>query len=174
MLYVFGGLPGTGKSTLATALAAHCGACYIRIDTLEQAMRDSGLATVGPAGYVVGYRVALDNLRLGRPVVADSVNPLSVTRTAWLDIAAQADAPFVEIEVVCSDAVEHRHRVESRQPAIPGLIPPSWEEVAQREYEAWQTAAIVLDTAGQTLAQSFAILLDKLAALGVVCYKAAW
>jgi predicted kinase len=34
----------------------------------------------GPEGYVVGYQMAPDNLRLGLDVVADSVNPLQVTR----------------------------------------------------------------------------------------------
>ena len=112
MLYIFGGLPGTGKSTLAAALARRCNAVYIRIDTIEQAMRNSGLVFDGPAGYIVGYGLALDNLRLGRSVVADSVNPLNVTRQAWRDVAAQAQMPFVEIEIICTDLQEHRARVE--------------------------------------------------------------
>lgn len=163
MLYIFGGLPGTGKSTLAIALAHRCEACYVRIDTVEQVMRDAGLAVVGPAGYVVGYGLALDNLRLGRNVVADSVNPLSVTRQAWVDVAIQAPTPFAEIEIICSDAGEHRHRVESRQSDIPSLKLPSWEEVLQREYQVWSTDPIVIDTAQQTPAQSLSRLLDELA-----------
>ncbi len=66
MLYIFGGLPGTGKSTLASALAGASGAVYIRVDTIEQAVRDSGLVLDGPAGYLVGYALAFDNLILGR------------------------------------------------------------------------------------------------------------
>ena len=37
MLIIFGGLPGSGKSTVAQALALRTGACYLRVDTIEQA-----------------------------------------------------------------------------------------------------------------------------------------
>ena len=37
MLIVFGGLPGTGKTTVARALASRMGAVYLRIESLEHA-----------------------------------------------------------------------------------------------------------------------------------------
>ena len=37
-LIVFGGLPGTGKTTLAKAIAGEHAATYLRIDTIEQAL----------------------------------------------------------------------------------------------------------------------------------------
>ncbi len=43
MLIVFSGLPGTGKTTIANDLAATTGAVYLRIDTIEQAIRNSVL-----------------------------------------------------------------------------------------------------------------------------------
>ncbi|MFE5683837.1 AAA family ATPase [Streptomyces sp. NPDC056512] len=51
MLIVIGGLPGTGKSTLARLLAARIGAVHLRIDTIEQAIVRSGLAKrpLGPS-----------------------------------------------------------------------------------------------------------------------------
>lgn len=36
MLYIFGGLPGTGESTLAQRRARMHQATYLRIDTIEQ------------------------------------------------------------------------------------------------------------------------------------------
>ncbi len=40
VLFIFSGLPGSGKSTLARAVARHFAAAYVRIDTIEQALRD--------------------------------------------------------------------------------------------------------------------------------------
>ncbi|MDR3159093.1 MAG: AAA family ATPase [Zoogloeaceae bacterium] len=39
-LHIFPGLPGVGKTTLARHLAEVSGAAYVRIDTIEQALRD--------------------------------------------------------------------------------------------------------------------------------------
>jgi hypothetical protein len=52
MLIVFGALPGTGKTTLARAVAKEQRATYLRIDTIEQALRSSGMLSndVGVSG----------------------------------------------------------------------------------------------------------------------------
>lgn len=39
-LFIFAGLPATGKTTLARQLARHLNAVHLRIDTIEQALRD--------------------------------------------------------------------------------------------------------------------------------------
>lgn len=162
MLYIFGGLPGTGKSTLASHLARESKAVYLRVDTIEQALRDAGICMTGPEGYVIAYRLAEDNLKLGRSVVADTVNPLQITRTAWRQVAIQIGMPFVEIEVVCSNKSEHRARVETRKASIPNLKLPTWDEVIRRVYEPWETKHILLDTAGQTPMQSRKALREAL------------
>jgi predicted kinase len=70
MLIIFGGLPATGKTTIAKDLARQLGATYLRIDTIEQAIRDSTTVSqpINEEGYCVAYAVAEDNLRLGRTV----------------------------------------------------------------------------------------------------------
>ena len=160
LLIVFGGLPGTGKSTLAQMLADDLTAVYLRIDTIEQALRNSGAVTgdMGPSGYVIAYALATDNLHLGRTVVADSVNPVAVTRDAWRRVAQECGAAIFEVEVICSDVEEHRARVEQRVGDVPWLVLPTWHEVVSREYEPWDSARIVIDTAGKSIASAFAEL----------------
>ena len=161
MLLIFGGLPGVGKTAIAAALARHLEAVHLRIDSIEQAMRNSGITVSGPEGYEVAYAVAVDNLKLGRTVVADSVNPIEITRAAWRDVAERAGTRFIEIEVVCSDESEHRRRVETRIADIAGHELPSWLEVCDREYEPWQ-ADIVIDTAERGIGTCISDLREEL------------
>ena len=158
ILIVFGGLPATGKTTLARALAEELRATYLRIDVIDQALRSSGVLAgeVGPAGCLIAYALAESNLRLGRAVVADCVNPLAVTRDAWRRAAQSAGSRIVDIEVICSDVAEHRRRVESRSTDVAGLKLPSWEEVLRRDYQPWDRFRIVVDTAARTTAQAHA------------------
>ncbi len=162
LLIALAGLPGSGKSTLAQALAERLRAVWVRIDTIEQAIRDAGIAEDGPAGYIVGYGIAATNLRLGHIVVADSVNPIAITRDAWRNVAIEAGAACLEIEVICSDPTEHRHRVETRVVNIPGLVPPTWQEVVARKQDPWTRPHLVIDTAGRTIEACVAQVLARL------------
>jgi predicted kinase len=151
VLIVMAGLPATGKTTIARALARALGAVHLRIDTIEQAVVRSGAGThpLGPVGYVIGYALAGDHLGQGLTVVADSVNPLAITRDAWRDVARGAGVDHVDVEVVCSDPVEHRRRAEDRIGDIPDLRLPTWEDIEAREYEPWDRDRIVVDSAGR-------------------------
>lgn len=165
MLIVFGGLPGSGKSTVAQALARRIRALYLRVDTVEQAIRTSApLAEglyVGASGYVTLYRLATDNLRLGHTVIADSVNPLPVTRNAFRDVAAESGSKFIEVEIVCSDAAVHRHRAETRSPSVDGLSPPSWAAIQNVNYKPWK-ADLRLDTSLLSVEESVAEIVRNL------------
>ena len=163
-LIAFGGLPGTGKTVVAREVAREVNAVYVRIDSIEQAIRASGVLnkTIDDAGYRVAYVIAEDNLRMGRTVVADCVNPIQITRDAWISVANRAQASTVEVEIVCSDPQQHRQRVENRVSDIPGLKLPSWDEVISREYEPWQRKHIVIDTARHTASDNVNELLQLL------------
>ena len=165
MLVIFGGLSGVGKTTIAQELARQIGAMHVRIDSIEQAIRDCTPVVPPPldgAGYRIGYAIARDNLRVGRTVIADSVNPLLITRDAWLKAGQNAQVETVEIEVICSDSREHRSRVETRIQDISGLRLPNWEEVISREYHPWNRERIVIDTANRSVAQNVKILREAL------------
>jgi hypothetical protein len=49
---------------------------------------------VGPVGYVVGYPLNGDQPRIGLSVVADSVNPLALTREASYPCGSQLGVRF--------------------------------------------------------------------------------
>ena len=85
MLISLSGLPGTGKTTVASLAAGELSAVYLRIDSIERPMRRGGLAVEG-VGYEIGQAVAADNLALGRTVIADYVNPWPLTRDAWQQV----------------------------------------------------------------------------------------
>lgn len=82
---------------------------YVRIDSIEQAIRASAIASpsLDDVGYRVAYGVAERNLRIDRVVSADPVNPLHSTRDAWLNVAKRVEGKTVGIEVSCSDLNQH-------------------------------------------------------------------
>jgi predicted kinase len=133
-------------------------AIYLRIDSIEQAIRGSGRPVEGE-GYSVAYAIAEDNLHLRRIVVADCVNPWPLTRREWRGVADRAGVPALDVEIVCSDEVEHRRRVETRATDITGHRLPTWREVVERDYRPWDVERIVIDTARLSVEDSFRTIL---------------
>ena len=161
-LYIFSGLPGSGKTALARLLAGRTGAAYLRIDTIEQALRELCSIDVQGEGYRLAYRVASDILSVGVSVVADSCNPIELTRHEWEQVARHVGVRYTNIEVVCSDLQEHRKRVEARTSMISGLQLPTWHEVETREYHDWTSERVVLDTSRKREGECLNELLSKL------------
>jgi predicted kinase len=149
MLVVLGGLPGTGKTTIARALCERLGAAHVRVDAIETAMWRAGIDTAQPTGigsYAVAAAVAESCLRVGTLVVVDAVNPVEAARRAWRDLAGCVAVPLRVVEVVCPDKEEHRRRLRSRVADLEGARMPTWEEVASRQYDRWSEPRLVLDT----------------------------
>ena len=162
VLYIFSGLPGSGKTALSQQVAQRLNAVYLRIDTIEQALREICLVEVQGEGYDLSYRVAADNLRLGMSVVSDSCNPIELTRRTWEQVAIEAQADYVNIEVICSDAREHQLRIDTRISTLSGLKLPTWGEVVNREYHMWAVERIVIDTASRSEIECVEELLAQL------------
>jgi predicted kinase len=158
VLIAFGGLPGVGKSEVARELARALGATYVRIDSIEQAIRESGVTVVSidDAGYRVAWSVAEDNLTMGHVVVADSVNPWPLTRDAWRDVARRVNVPVLEIEIVCSDTQEHHRRVEERRAAT--SRGPTWAQVLVHDYRPWHRPHHIVDTAARSVSDTVTML----------------
>jgi predicted kinase len=146
ILIILSGLPGVGKTTIAKELARTMPALLIRADTIEHALNQGGVEDIGGLGYMVGYDIATENLKLGQHVVADTVNSWELTRNAWRDAGTRVGAQVLEVEVICSDPDEHRGRVEQRAPDIEGFRPPTWQEVTERDYHPWSRKVLQVDT----------------------------
>lgn len=154
MLIILSGMPGVGKTTIGKLLAKKLQAVYLRIDSIEQAIRNAallnesgGVQQVFAEGYMSAYAVAKDNLELGLTVIADSVNSIEITREDYRAVADSCNRPYLEVELICSDKNIHKQRVETRTPTLPGHKLPTWQEVLDRDYDTWKVNPLRIDTA---------------------------
>lgn len=165
-LIVLAGLPGSGKSTLAREIARRTGAVWLRVDSMDQAIRASGTAPYDLRDwpYRAAQAVAQDNLDLGRDVIGDCVNDCTEAQDGWQEMAARAGVELVWLQVTCTDPAEHRRRVETRPIDIPGQVRLDWDAVAGREYHPWDRDHLTVDTAGRDIG---ACVDEALAGLGL-------
>jgi predicted kinase len=162
VIYIFSGLPGVGKSTLAKCLAGKINAVYIRIDTIEQGIRDLCNINVQGEGYRLAYRIVEDNLKIGNSVISDQCNPVKLTREEWKNIALKNNCEYIKIEISCSNKMEHKNRIENRKTDIENLKLPAWEEIMEREYEPWDEEHIAIDTANKSVKECVNELMEKI------------
>ncbi|GAA3606400.1 AAA family ATPase [Agrococcus terreus] len=135
MLIVMAGLPGSGKSTIAAALARSIGCAVIAVDPIEAAMHRAGIAADQPTGlaaYVAAEAVAREQLRLGHHVVVDAVNDAGAARQQWRDLAAGEGVDLRFVEVFAPDDGTHRARLAARTRDLPGFPEPTWASVEGR------------------------------------------
>jgi len=149
-LVVVSGLPGAGKSAVAEHVARALGAALLTKDIFEAALWRSGITRESGAGWATYEQlgsVAESQLRLGMPVVIDSVAPNERIRSTWRDVASRTGARFLAIECVCSDESVHRARLDGRARGIPGWPEVTWEQVVEvrSRYEPWTGERLVLD-----------------------------
>ena len=71
-------------------MARRTGALWLRVDSMDQAIWTSGTARedLRDWTYRAAQAVVLDNLRLGRDVVADCVNDWTQARDGWQAVGA--------------------------------------------------------------------------------------
>jgi len=92
---------------------------------------------------IVWQRSCRDNLRIGRTVIADSVNPIPLSRD--------------EIEVICSDTKNIGIGWKRAYPAFPDRDPYLARRSLTR-LPPWNRDHIVIDTANRTVEQVVTIL----------------
>jgi predicted kinase len=148
MLIIFGGLPGVGKTIVAKKLAKMMSAFYLSIDSVERVLVDMKIVerkNLNDCGYQICYSIAADNLQFGH-VIADSANPISLTRDAWRDVAMKSNSKYLEVEFICSDEKIHRNRVEARKNNDANSLLPDWDDIERRTYERWRRDRLLIDT----------------------------
>ncbi|WP_456582145.1 AAA family ATPase [Blastococcus sp. SYSU DS0510] len=95
MSVVVSGLPGTGRSAVAAALAARIGASHLSLDPIEDALLGVGFRRgwkTGVAACEVARVVAEQNLSLDTSVVVDAVSDSEPARETWRVAAANGGA----------------------------------------------------------------------------------
>ncbi len=135
VLIVISGLPGTGKSAVATAVATALGAVQLSIDVVEEALLGAGLPRgweTGVAAYEATRAAAEQNLLLGRTVVVDAVNDSEPARDTWRGAATHTRVPLAFFLLTLDDSTEHRRRLEGRTRDLTHVVEPTWEEVERQ------------------------------------------
>jgi len=136
----FTGLPGTGKSTLAEALATETSTPAFAGDWLFGALKPHGvLRGLSRPTFVAMYNDLLETLlrrqlMLGQSAILDCLVTDEVA-DRWQKAAAEYDARLTVILCVCTDESEHRRRLEGRTRGIPGWHEVGWDHVERMRAE---------------------------------------
>ncbi len=151
-LIIFKGLPGTGKSSVAEAVARRLQIPIFAKDWLEAVLLKNGFkpkadAKTGYLGYEMLSVLARRQLMFGQSAILDSVAGPQSIRAQWRELAAEFDAGWKVIECVCADEELHRRRLLTRQRGIPGWHELTWGDVetVRGYYVPWQEPRLVLD-----------------------------
>jgi predicted kinase len=152
-LIIFTGLPGTGKTSVAEAVARELGIPVFAKDWLEATLIRCELQPtengppLGSAGYQLLTTLAERQLQLGQSVILDSVASTLSIRAEWRALAQNHQADWRVIECICSDEAAHRDRLGIRQRGIPGWHELDWSGVERVKayYVPWDEERLILD-----------------------------
>ena len=146
---VMRGYPGTGKSTIARAIAAALHTPLIDRDILRQKAVDifGDLPEVGHFSYELMFALAEEQLRLGLSVVVDTPLTYRATYEQAKELARTFQTPMLVVHCQCPPEVQKR-RLEGRKGKVSEFQITSWEEWMQWKprFEDFDDGGCVIDT----------------------------
>jgi len=148
-LILMRGYPGTGKSTIARAIAAALHAPLIDRDILRQKAVDifGNLPHVGRFSYELMFALTEEQLGLGLSVVVDTPLTYRTTYEQAKELAQTFHAPMLVVHCQCSPEVQKR-RLEGRVGKVSEFQITSWEEWMQWKprFEDFDDEGCIIDT----------------------------
>ena len=161
-LVLVGGLPGSGKSTVAGAFAARIGATCLSSDALRKELAGAApsarlAAPVGagiyrPALTALTYRELLLQaerlLRVGRSVVLDASFARAADRRRAAALARAAGAVLVAAECRCPPHLARERLAARARPGYTGASDAGWavRQALRRDFEPFGAAAVLVNT----------------------------
>lgn len=147
-IIIIGGLPGTGKTTIANNLANAMGSVTYTKDLLEAAVVRSGLANANElkgVGYELLKTLALNCFNSGNSPILDCIAPAQRVSLYWEDLL---ELPIKYLECTCSNESLHQQRLESRERGIEGWYELTWQDVLgiKQQYKPFQKSRLILDS----------------------------
>ena len=150
-IILIGGVPGTGKTTLAKAISTNLNITLLNKDNLEATLVEKGISSIdnlNGIGYALMERITLSELTLGRSVILDCVASRQRVDEHWEPLKNK-DIKY--IECICSNSTLHRTRLESRERNMRGWYELTWDDVKKiaKSYEPCFTKRLVIDSTKQ-------------------------
>jgi len=164
MFIVMRGYPGTGKSTIARAIATALHAPLIDRDIIRQVAVDilEDQPRIGRFSYELMFALIREQLRLGLSVVVDTPLTYRITYEQAQELARSFGIPMLVVHCQCPPEVQKR-RLEGRKGKVSEFQITSWQEWEQWKprFEEFEDRGCVIDTS-HPLDESLAKVMRRL------------
>ena len=147
-LVLIGGLPCSGKTTLAREISKVLNIPSVSKDELEAAVSRKGLCPnkeTNGVGYEIMATLANNFRDSGNSIILDFIASKERTISQWPEIL---DHKIIYIECVCTDLKIHKERINSRNRDINGWYELTWETLLEIKsiYQPFNEEHLVLDS----------------------------